>query len=116
MKRHLHNELLPYWKVRGIDDKFGGCLSFFDLNGNPTGETSKNLLAHGRMIYAFSSIHRAGYDENSIFLEKAREGVRFLIDHFWDEVYGGWYWITERDGTPIQRKKVVFGHSFVIYG
>jgi mannobiose 2-epimerase len=116
VKHHLHNELLPYWEVRGVDEEFGGYLTYFDRNGNPTGETVKNLLAHARMIFAFSSIHRAGYDKNEVFLKRARLGVKFLVDHFWDDVHGGWYWITERDGKPIDQRKVIFGHSFIIYG
>jgi len=115
VKKHLHQELLPYWKIRGDDKGFGGFLTFFDRNGNPTGQTEKNLLAHSRMIYAFSAINRAGYDRDGSFLERAGRGIRYVIDRFLDNKHCGFYWILERDGTPVDRKKIIYGHSFVIY-
>ena len=115
VKKHLHDELLPYWGERGDDPEFGGFLSFFDRDGNPTGETQKNLLANCRMIYTFASINRAGYDPDGAFLERATRGARFVREHFRDQLHGGWYWILERDGTPVDRKKIIYGHSFVIY-
>ena len=115
IKKHLHQELLPYWKVRGDDKDFGGFITCFDRHGNPTGETEKNLLANSRMVYTFSSIHRAGYDPDGSFLARAGKGMRFMLDHFRDKKHGGWYWILERDGTPVDRKKIIYGFSFVIY-
>ncbi len=113
--KHLHDELLPYWSHRGDDAQFGGFLTFFDRHGNPTGETEKNLLANCRLIYSFASIHRAGHDPDGSFLERAGRGVKFVQEHFRDPVNHGWYWILERDGTPVDRKKIIYGHSFVIY-
>ena len=115
VKKHLHDELLPYWRERGDDPEFGGFLTFFDHHGKPTGETQKNLLANCRMIYTFASINRSGYDPDGSFLERAGRGVQFVQEHFRDPVHHGWYWILERDGTPVDRKKIIYGHSFVIY-
>jgi len=115
VRDHLHNELLPYWKVRGDDKRFGGFLTCFDRSGKPTAETDKNLLAHSRMIYTFSSIHRAGHDPDGSFLARAGQGLRFVNDHFRDKEHGGWYWILKEDGTPVDCKKIIYGFSFVIY-
>jgi len=115
VKKHLHDELLPYWRERGDDPEFGGFLTFFDHHGKPTGETEKNLLANCRMIYTFASINRSGYDPDGAFLERAGRGVQFVQEHFRDPVHHGWYWILERDGTPVDRKNIIYGHSFVIY-
>ncbi|MDX9973674.1 MAG: AGE family epimerase/isomerase, partial [FCB group bacterium] len=97
---HLRDELLPFWAVRGVDKEYGGFLTYFDRNGNPTGETVKTLVCQARMIYTASSIHRAGLDKTGAFLQSARQGVDFLINKFWDHQYWGWYWTTEQDGTP----------------
>ena len=115
VKKHLHDELLPYWRDRGDDPEFGGFITFFDRGGNPTGETEKNLLANCRMIYTFSSINRTGHDPDGSFLERATRGIQFVQEHFRDPVHQGWYWILQRDGTPVDRKKIIYGHSFVIY-
>jgi len=115
VQRHLHQELLPYWRQRGDDEQFGGFLTFFDRHGNPTGETQKNLLAHCRMIYAFSAIHRAGHDRDGSFLARAGRGLEFVLERFQDRKHGGWFWILQRDGALVDPKKIIYGHSFVIY-
>ncbi len=74
VERHLFAELLPYWRQRGDDPPHGGFLTFFDREGRPTGEHWKNLLAHSRMVYTFSSLHREGCDPEGSFLERAGRG------------------------------------------
>ena len=114
VSHHLHHELLPFWRQRGVDEQYGGFLTYLDRNGNPTGEGDKTLVCQARMIYTFSSIARAGFDDG-YFVDAARQGVDFLIKHFWDPEFGGWYWVTERDGTAKNPSKLTYGHSFAIY-
>ncbi|MEK7793461.1 MAG: AGE family epimerase/isomerase [Candidatus Hydrogenedentota bacterium] len=111
---HLRDELLPYWRKHGHDAKFGGFLTYYDRDGQPTGETVKTLICQTRMIYTFASIHRAGLDDGH-FLQLAQNGVEFLIDHFWDHEHAGWYWTTERDGSVINPSKLSYGQSFAMY-
>jgi len=66
------------------------------------------------MIFTFSSMHRAGFAQDQA-LAIAQGGVEFLIDHFWDEQHGGWFWTTERDGSPLNESKIGYGHSFAMY-
>lgn len=115
MKQHLFEELLPFWATRGVDKEYGGYLTYFDKDGNPTGETVKTLICQLRMIFTYSSIHRANLDPDGKFLEMAQQGVDFVLAHFWDEKHGGWLWTAERDGTPIDRSKIMYGQSFGVY-
>ncbi|HOV73579.1 MAG TPA: AGE family epimerase/isomerase [Candidatus Hydrogenedentes bacterium] len=114
VSHHLHNELIPFWMTHGEDKEYGGFLTYLDRNGNPTGETLKTLICQTRMIYTASSAHRAGLG-GGYFLDSARQGVEFLIKHFWDHEFGGWIWTTERDGTPVNQSKIGYGQSFGIY-
>ena len=50
VKKHLHDELLPYWRDRGDDPKYGGFITFFDRHGNPTGETEKSGFRHQSLL------------------------------------------------------------------
>ncbi|NLN94146.1 MAG: N-acylglucosamine 2-epimerase [Candidatus Hydrogenedens sp.] len=115
IKHHLFEELLPFWTTRGVDKEYGGYLTYLDKNGDPTGEDIKTLVCQTRMIYTFSSIHRAGLDKDGVFLPLAKQGVEFLLKHFKDEENGGWFWTSERDGTPRDRAKIMYGHSFAVY-
>jgi mannobiose 2-epimerase len=114
MQDHFRDELLPFWLTHGVDTKFGGYLTYLDRQGNPTGETVKTLVCQTRMIYTYSSLHRAGLGGGKA-LEIAQQGVEFLIDHFWDDKYTGWFWTTEQDGTPLNDNKIAYGHSFAMY-
>ncbi len=111
---HLHNELVPFWLNHGHDETHGGFLTYLDKDGKPTGETVKTLVCQARMVFTYSSMYRAGYGGQQA-LDLARQGVDFLLEHFWDEEHWGWFWTTEQDGTPISRSKITYGHSFVVY-
>lgn len=113
IQNHLRDELLPFWFTRGIDDEFGGFLTYFDENGDPTDETEKTLVCQLRMIFTFAEIHRAGLGQEQA-LGIAQQGFEFLINHFWDNTHGGWFWTTEQDGTPINRSKLGYGHTFAV--
>jgi len=114
VQQHLHDELLPFWRTHGLDEECGGYLTYLNSRGAPTGETVKTLLCQARMIYTYSSLHRAGHGEGA-YLSMAKHGVDFVVKHFWDEEHGGWFWTAERDGTPLNMSKLTYGHSFMIY-
>lgn len=114
VENHLHNELIPFWLTHGVDKEYGGYLTYLDKNGNPTGQTDKTLICQTRFIYAAASAHRAGLGDGR-FLEIAKQGVDFLIEHFWDNEQLGWYWICKQDGTPLNDAKLMYGQSFAIY-
>ena len=113
IENHLRDELLPFWFSNGVDTEYGGFLTYFDADGYPTGETDKTLVAQLRMIFTFSQIHREGLG-NDKALGIAQQGFEFLINHFWDDLHGGWFWITEQDGTPLNRSKLGYGHAFAM--
>lgn len=114
VQHHLHNELIPFWTTRGVDKKYGGYLTYLDRNGNPTGEGVKTLVCQARMIFTSSSVHRANLGGGA-FLDIATQGVDFLIKHFWDKEFEGWYWTTEQDGSPLNSSKLTYGQSFAVY-
>ena len=114
VESHLHKELLPFWIQRSPDLEYGGFLTHFDRNGQPTGETSKTLVSQLRMIFTMASAHRAGLGGGQC-AELARQGVDFLLENFWDAEHDGWYWICNRDGMPTVGEKVMYGHAFGVY-
>jgi len=114
MHTHLTTELLPFWTARTVDDINGGFITHFDQYGADTGEDEKSLIAQARSIYTYSSAHRAGYGGGDL-AELARHGVDYLLTHMWDQEYGGFYWMTNRQGEVTNDQKIVYGQSFAIY-
>lgn len=111
---HLTRELLPFWTSRIKDTLNGGYLTHFDKDGEDTGEDEKSLIAQTRSLYTLSAAHRAGYGDG-ICDKLAHHGCEFLIDKFWDNKHGGFYWMANQKGEILDTSKVVYGHSFAIY-
>lgn len=111
---YLTETLLPFWIERSPDGEHGGFLTYFDRNGQRTGETTKTFLMQIRMLYTMASAHRAGYGGGEC-ARLADMGASFILDHYWDDEHEGWFWIADRDGLPIVRDKVGYGHCFGIY-
>jgi len=111
---YLKRQLLPFWLDNGSDEKFGGFLTHFDREGQPSGGTDKTLVGQTRLIYTMASAHRSGYGD-LLTAFSATEGVEFLIDNYWDDEYGGWYWNCDRQGWSTDESKIVYGQSFAIY-
>ena len=112
--QYLTETLLPFWMERSPDRGHGGFLTYFDRNGTPTGETTKTFLMQVRILYTMASAHRAGYGGGRC-AELARQAAAFLLDHYWDDDYGGWFWIADRYGRPTNTAKIGYGHCFALY-
>jgi mannobiose 2-epimerase len=113
-RRHLEEQLLPFWMERSPDSDHGGFMTWFDELGEPTGETSKTFLGHVRLVFAFSAAHRAGFGDG-LALDLAHRAADFVEEHFWDERHGGWTWIADRDGGITCDAKVGYGQAFALY-
>lgn len=114
-QQHLTVELLPFWFDRCKDDVNGGFITHFDKVGKDTGVDEKSMLGQARCIYSFASAHRAGYGDGKC-LEYAKHGVDFVIDKMWDAAHEGFFWLTDRKGNVLIDEKIIYGHSFIIYG
>lgn len=112
--KHIEVGMLPFWLDKGLDKDYGGYLTCFDEDGNPTEDTDKYIVTQTRMIWGMSAFYRH-YPNNEVLLEHARQGVDFFIKYFWDQEHGGWYWKVKRDGSLLDDGKVVYGQSFAIY-
>jgi mannobiose 2-epimerase len=114
-RHQLIERVLPYWHDTAQDKDRGGYLLADDLKGR--GEArEKQLVSQTRMIWGFAHahLHKLG-DGQRDYLEAARQGYRFLLDHFRDREHGGYYWKTDLAGVPIHSCKFLYGESFVIY-
>ncbi len=111
---HLNHELLPFWTDRMIDKENGGYITHFDKDGKDTGEDEKSLIAQTRCLFTISSAIRAGYDTGN-YLELAKHGADFIINHMWDTEHGGFFWMVDRKGNVKIDKKILYGLSFSMY-
>jgi mannobiose 2-epimerase len=116
-KSQLAGKIMPYWFDTALDRKNGGYVLSDEGPGKPAPAREKQLVTQARMIWGFSHAHRKGLSTpQRNYLQAAEHGYRFLLSHFLDRQHGGYYWTTDLQGRAINRNKIVYGQSFVIYG
>ncbi len=111
-RQHALTDILPYWYQHALDREFGGYIPQLDRRWRITDPNRKNLVPTARLIYNFCQGHLLEGPEWCA--EAARSGLDFLLKHFWDDEYGGWYWQVDRKGKPREDHKATYGHAFAI--
>jgi mannobiose 2-epimerase len=111
---HLNNGIIPFWFARALDTQYGGYMTNFDEQGKSLPVPEKYVNTQCRLIWWFSTLHRR-FPKMPKAADMAGRGVDFLIKHFWDEQYGGFYWKVKRDGSEMDSAKIVYGESYCIY-
>ena len=112
---YLNEKLIPFWAGRAVEPRFGGFQTNYDRQGRRTDVTEKSLLAQARCLFTLSHAARLGFEWPGV-REALAQGIAFVLTHFRDPEFDGYYWICEEDGRVKDDAKVVYGHSFLIYG
>jgi mannose/cellobiose epimerase-like protein (N-acyl-D-glucosamine 2-epimerase family) len=113
-RAHVTRDLLPFWERHSIDPSHGGFFTHLARDGTLCDSTTKTSPMQARMMYAFV----IGYDLTSEarYREIAEQGFRFLIDHCWDQRFGGWYRSVWRDGRAKDPDKYTFDQAYALIG
>ena len=112
---YLNEKLIPFWAQRAVEPKFGGFQTNYDRNGNRTEVTEKSFLSQCRSIFTISHAMRLGFEWPN-GNKSIKQGIEFLSKYFLDEENDGYYWIVAEDGKSVDENKIIYGHSFLIYG
>lgn len=76
-------------------------------------QKSTDLVAQSRQIYVLASGYELTGDPR--YLDAARGGADFLLRHFHDPVYGGFFRVVAADGRVVNDAKFSYGHAFGIF-
>jgi mannose/cellobiose epimerase-like protein (N-acyl-D-glucosamine 2-epimerase family) len=115
VERNLTQAIVGFWYPRGIDADAGGYLVDFDAQGRFKGDAPKMIVTQARMLWLSSRLLREGRGGPGMH-EAARQGYRFLMDHMWDKVHGGFYWEVDRTGATVTAPlKHLYGQAFGLY-
>lgn len=115
-KTQLVQKILPYWYETTVDKQYGGYRLSDDAQKPAAPATEKQLVTQARMVWGFSLAHRKGLSDGKCnYLQAAEQGYKFLLEHFLDTEYGGYFWTTDLKGKPLNQRKLVYGESFVMY-
>jgi len=113
LREHLLTCVLPFWARHSVDQDHGGFITHLARDGSITDASAKFLVMQARMIYSFAVGAELGGDPE--WLNLARQGASFLLQHFRDVEQDGWFWSVTGAGEPRETAKRAYGHAFVIY-
>lgn len=100
-EKELTDSVIPFWENYCVDREHGGFLICLDRSGDPY-DTTKHLWMQWRTVYMFAALAETRFaaDRRERWLEIAKQGFRFLVDHGRDPE-GAYYFALNREGEPI---------------
>jgi N-acylglucosamine 2-epimerase len=113
-RRHALEDLLPFWLDHSIDREYGGYDTHLDRRGRSNGDGSKWAAKQARMVNAFLLGHDLSGRQDH--LDAAVHGFEFIIRYLWDERSSGWFTSVDRAGKPLDTRKNVVHHAYLLLG
>jgi mannobiose 2-epimerase len=109
----LTSNILPFWLNHTIDEEFGGFRGQIsnDLTFDP--HAPKGLILNARILWTFSKAFSVY--KQPVFLAAARRAYEYICQNFWDDEFGGVYWMVDYTGLPLDTKKRIYGQAFTVY-
>jgi mannobiose 2-epimerase len=103
VERELRGDILPFWLKHAVDEAYGGFRGQIanDLRIDPLAH--KGLILNARILWTFAKAYKYYGDQE--YLTVAKRAYQYLMRKFWDEKYGGLYWMVDHLGKPIDTKK-----------
>lgn len=99
------NDLIPRWYEHVRDEKDGAFFMILSRQWQPQPPWDKVPAMVSRQVFGFSAAYLLSGEEK--YLEAAREGAQYLLEHAWDRQYGGWYNSLTQSGAPLDTNKTV---------
>lgn len=112
-RRHLLEDIMPFWDERVVDRQFGGYLNGFDRFGN-SNDYRKYGWFVGRNIYTYSALYNH-IEKKQEWLKTALAGYDFLVNKALRSDYRVNF-LMERDGTVITAANSIFTDHFAVKG
>ncbi|MDB5264002.1 MAG: N-acylglucosamine 2-epimerase [Adhaeribacter sp.] len=122
IEKSIKTEMLNKWYPQAVDKEYGGFLSTFTYDWQPTGPQDKMVVTQARHIWSNAKAAQL-YPQVDYYLSSAKHGVAFLRDKMWDKTNGGFYTLVDRQGNVKTQgsgyaggAKHAYGNAFAIYG
>ncbi|MNG91533.1 Cellobiose 2-epimerase [compost metagenome] len=108
--QHFAERIVPLWQGPGWNADMALPYEALDAQHRPLPVQRYRAMACARQLYLFSSrIEQPGAAERSAAL------FRSLQRHFHDAEHGGWFYSIDADGKPLDRRKDLYTHAFIVF-
>lgn len=110
VQHHFDRCIVPLWQGPGWNPDMALPFEALDPAHKPLPVQRYRAMACARQLYLFSSrIEQPGASERAAALFRA------LQRHFHDAEHGGWFYSIDADGKPLDRRKDLYTHAFIIF-
>jgi mannobiose 2-epimerase len=110
----LDYNILRFWIDRMQDHVNGGFYGRIDNQNRLHADADKGAILNARILWTFSAAYRVL--GKPVYLEMATRAMRYFLDNFIDQEYGGVYWSLDYKGQPKDTKKQFYAIGFAVYG
>ncbi len=113
------DQIFELWYPLSLDTVHGGYLSDLNYKWEISGAQEKMIVTQSRHIWTISNAALA-FPKYDKYRYAATHGFKFLKDVMWDNEYGGFYNLVDKEGNVIKSNgeivKEAYGNAFAIYG
>lgn len=113
----IENELksiLSYWEDNAVDKIHGGFVGRRDNENTLIAESPKGSVLNARILWTFSAAFQ--HTNKKAHLQLAKRAFDYIKSNFYDDKYGGVYWLVDHRGAVLDSKKQIYAIAFTIYG
>jgi len=112
-RKELNGNILPFWLDHSIDNDYGGFRGRITNDILIDKDEPKGLVLNARILWTFAAAWQ--FSQNHKYLQMAKRAYDYIGRYFFDEKYGGAYWMLDCRGHRLDDKKRIYGQAFVIY-
>ncbi|WP_340026780.1 AGE family epimerase/isomerase [Paenibacillus sp. FSL K6-1096] len=113
LEAELKTNILDFWMKHTLDETYGGFIGEMDSQLKVIPGADKSLVLNARILWTFASAYRV-YNAPE-YLAAAERAYDYLIRHFTDQKFGGFFWMVDEHGAAAQPKKQIYGLAFTVY-
>lgn len=113
VQAHFLQTIVPVWLNAGWNAQLALPYEAVDAAHQPLPPQRYRAMACARQLFVFSSL----IDHPSVPEAGARAAALFrsLQRHFHDAEHGGWFYSIDPQGAPLDRRKDLYTHAFIIF-
>lgn len=113
LQAHFLQIIVPMWLGPGWNPELALPYETVDPNRQPLPAQRYRAMACARQLFVFSSL--IGQPQVPEAEQRAHALFRSLQRHFHDAEHGGWFYSIDPQGAPLDRRKDLYTHAFIIF-
>ncbi|MFT3781488.1 MAG: AGE family epimerase/isomerase [Nibricoccus sp.] len=113
--RELTANILPFWLKYAPDESTGGFQGQVDNRLRADPSVPRGALLTSRILWTFSAAYSRVQGERPEYLAMAKRAAADLLNRFWDQQHGGFFWTVDVQGKPENTTKQIYGQAFGVF-